>query len=212
MAPRILLADDHEMVRAGLRTVLEAHPGWEIVAEAEDGEKAIARALETQPDVAIVDYFLPIFNGAEVTRQIRARLPNTEVLIFTLSDDDAVVGSALDAGARAFVLKNEGSDALVAAVLALASHRPSFSGQLSERLVQSYLAANRHTVGDTLSPRERSVIQLIAEGHTNQEIAKLLSLSVKTIESHRSTAMGKIGANSTAEIVRYAIKHRLTEL
>jgi DNA-binding NarL/FixJ family response regulator len=212
MAPRILLADDHEMVRAGLRAVLEAHPGWEVVAEAADGEKAISRALETRPDVAIIDYFLPLFNGAEVTRQIKSRIPNTEVLIFTLSDDDAVVGEALDAGARAFVLKNEGNDALIAAVLALASHRPSFSGKLSERLVQSYLTANRRASGDSLSARERSVVQLIAEGHTNQEIAKLLSLSVKTIESHRATAMAKIGAASTAEIVRYAIKHRLSEL
>jgi DNA-binding NarL/FixJ family response regulator len=200
------------MIRAGLRSVLEANQGWEVVAEAEDGEKAIAKAMETRPDVAIVDYFLPVFNGAEVTRQIKSRLPNTEILIFTLSDDDAVVGEALNAGARGFVLKNEGNEALVAAVIALTNHRPSFSGQLSERLVQSYLLNNRSGAIETLTPRERTVVQLIAEGSTNQQIARLLKLSVKTIETHRSTAMAKIGANSTADIVRYAIKHKLSEL
>src|SRR5262245_44521544 len=133
MAPRILVADDHEMLRAGLRAVLEANEGWEVVAEAEDGAKAVAKALETRPDVAILDYFLPLFNGAEVARQIRHRLPDTEILIFTLSDDDAVVGDSLQAGARAFIMKSEGKDALIAAVTELANHRPSFSGRVSER-------------------------------------------------------------------------------
>src|SRR5262245_58510244 len=211
-APRLLLADDHEMVRAGLRTVLEAQPGWQVVAEAADGESAASLALETRPDVAIIDYFLPLFNGAEVTRRIRARLPHTEVLIYTLSDDDLVVSDSLDAGAKGFVLKSESSDVLISAVIALANHRTSFSRQLSEQLVQSYLTASRSIAAEELTPRERSVVQLIAEGRTNREVARLLGLSVKTVESHRATAMAKIGAKTTADIVRYGIKHRLSEL
>ena len=212
MVLRLLLADDHDVVRAGLRAVIEANQGWQVVAEAEDGGKAVAQALETRPDVAVVDYFLPVLNGAEVTRQIKKRLPETEVLIFTLSDDEAVLQDVLVAGARGFVLKGESNGTLVAAVMALANHRPSFSGRLSERLVQAYLADGGSTAVDPLSPRERSVVQLIAEGHSNQEIADLLKLSVKTIEAHRSTAMAKINATSTADVVRYAIKRKLSEL
>src|SRR5215471_4989524 len=128
MTLRFLLADDHDVVRAGLRAVIESSCGWEVVAEASDGGNAVARALETRPDIAVIDYFLPILNGAEVTRQIKRRLPDTEVLIFTLSDDEAVLQDVLAAGARGFVLKGESNRTLLAAVMALANHRPSFSG------------------------------------------------------------------------------------
>jgi DNA-binding NarL/FixJ family response regulator len=211
MTTRILIADDHEMVRAGIRAVLAGREGWEIVAEAGDGRDAIAKALQTRPHVAVVDYFLPIIDGVEVTRQIRDRLPGTEVLIFTLHDDDAVMSEVLNAGARAFVLKSEANELLVSAVAALEHHRPFFSRKLSERLVQGYLAKGSRTPLDLLTPRERTIVQLITEGNTNQQIASLLNLSVKTIESHRAGAMAKIGATSTAGIVRYAIKHKLVK-
>ena len=209
---RILIADDHEIVRSGLRFILEAHAGWEVVAEAADGKDAIIKAQETQPDIAILDYSMPLVNGAEATRQIRKRNPSIEVLIFTMHGSDAVIGEVLDAGARAYLLKSDPRQTLISAVEALAEHEPFFSGQISEKLVETYLRAQPGQIGvSVLSRRERIVVQLIAEGHT-KEISGILSLNIKTIESHRAAAMRKLNVTSTAGIVRYAIRNRLTEL
>jgi DNA-binding NarL/FixJ family response regulator len=206
---RILIADDHEVVRSGLRAILEAREGWEVVAEAENGKDAVTKALGTQPDVAIIDYALPVINGTEATRQIRARLPNTEILIFTMHDSDALVRELLEAGARAYLLKSDANKYLIAAVDSLVNHRPFFTGQVSEELLKSYLAPRLRR--DTLTARERIIIYQIAEGHSNKEIAEILNLSVKTIESHRTTAMCKLNVTSTAAIVRYAIRNKLVE-
>jgi DNA-binding NarL/FixJ family response regulator len=210
MITRILIADDHEMIRSGLRSVLEKHEGWQVVAEAATGRDAVDLAAQTHPDVAVVDYLLPILNGAEVTRQIRNRSPQTEVLIFTLHDQDMLITEVLEAGARGYVIKSEANEHLVSAVAALADHRPYFSARFSERLVQNFLSSGKPT--DAMSARERAIVQLIAEGHTNQQMAKLLNLSVKTIEAHRSSAMKKIGVTSTAGIIHYAIKNKVVEL
>jgi DNA-binding NarL/FixJ family response regulator len=212
MSTRILIADDHAMIRSGLRSVLEAHSGWEVVAEAADGREAVAQALQTRPNVAVVDYLLPALNGIEVTRQIRGKLPETEVLIFSLHEEDSIISEVLEAGARAYVLKSEANDYLVSAVAALAEHRPFFSGRISERLMRGFVSKNRGESIDGLTPRERLIVQMIAEGQTNQSIARTLNLSVKTIESHRAAAMAKIGATSTVAIARYAIKNKLVEL
>jgi DNA-binding NarL/FixJ family response regulator len=208
---RILIADDHEVVRSGLRFILEARTGWQVVAEAADGKEAIDKALDAKPDVAVVDYSLPLMNGVEITRQIRSRLPQTEVLIFTMHDSDALVGEALQAGARAFLLKSEAQHCLVAAVEALVAHRPYFTGRLSERLLETFLSAQGHAGAPTLSPRERGVVQLIAEGLSNKEMSAVLNLSVKTIETHRAAAMRKLNVTSTAALVRYAIRNKLVE-
>ena len=210
-ATRILIADDHEVVRSGLKSILEARDGWLVVAEAGDGKEAISKALETKPDVAIVDYSLPLMNGVEVTRQIRTRLPKSEVLMFTMHDSDALIGEVLQAGARAFLLKSDAQHYLVSAVESLSSHKPFFTGKLSERLLETFLSAQGHGSASTLSPRERLVVQLIAEGNSNKEMSSVLNVSIKTVETHRAAAMRKLNLGSTAALVRYAIRNKLVE-
>jgi len=208
---RILIADDHDVVRSGIRSILEGQDGWEVVAEASDGKSAVSKAIETQPDVAIIDYSLPVMNGADATRQIRARLPKSEVLIFTMHYSDALIGDVLQAGARGFLLKSDAQHYLVSAVQSLAAHQPFFTGQLSEKLLETYLTAQGQPAGSTLSSRERMVVQLIAEGHSNKDMSSVLNLSVKTIETHRAAAMRKLNVTSVAALVRYAIRNRLVE-
>jgi DNA-binding NarL/FixJ family response regulator len=208
---RILIADDHDVVRAGVRAILESREGWEVVAEAANGKDAITKAIESKPDVAIVDYSLPVINGIGVTRQIHARLPTAEILIFTMHDSDALVGELLDAGARGYLLKSDAKQYLIAAVESLVNHKPFFTGRVSEQLLNSYLTTRSRRADGALSPRERMIVQLIAEGNGNKEMAAILNLSVKTIESHRATAMRKLNVTSTAGIVRYAIRNKLVE-
>jgi DNA-binding NarL/FixJ family response regulator len=151
---------------------------------------------------------LPLINAIEATRQIRARVPDAEILIFTIHDSDALVRELLEAGAHAYLLKSDASKYLITAVESLANHKPFFTGRVSEQLLKSCLTP-RPLSRDTLTPRERLIVHSIAEGHTNKEIAKILSLSVKTIETHRATAMRKLNLTSTAAIVRYAIRNKL---
>ena len=201
---RILIADDHEVVRSGLRAILEAHEGWQVVAEARDGKEAIAKAVDTEPDIAIVDYSLPTMNGVEATRQILARIPTAEVLIFTMHDSDVLIREVLEAGARAYLLKSDANRHLVAAVESLAAHKPFFTGRVSEQLLDTFLSRQRGAE-TSLSPRERVIVQLIAEGHSNREMSEILALSIKTIETHRSRLVEKLGLRSRAELVRYAL-------
>jgi DNA-binding NarL/FixJ family response regulator len=207
---RILIADDHEIVRLGLRAILEAHEGWEIVAEVDNGKDAITAIIENKPDVAIVDYLLPLINGIEVARDIKSRQINTEILIFTMYDSDVLVKEAFKAGARGFLLKSDAKEQLRSAIEALLVHRPFFTGPVSEKILASYLSTNAPPMV-ALTPRERMVVQLIAEGQTNKSMAKVLNLSVKTIETHRASAMDKISVKSTAGLIRYAIKNMLIE-
>jgi DNA-binding NarL/FixJ family response regulator len=207
---RILIADDHDVVRSGLRSTLEAHPNWEVVAEASDGKEAIFKAIEAKPDVAVLDYSLPLVNGIEATRQIRARLPSTEVLIFTMHDSEALIERLLKAGARGYLLKSDANRYLIAAIESLEIHKPFFTGRVSEALLESFLTRTSHA-GSALTHRERAVVQLIAEGHTNKETGELLNISLKTVESHRASAMRKLNLASSADLVRYAIRNRLVE-
>lgn len=207
---RILIADDHDVVRSGIRTILEAHEGWEVVGEARDGKEAIDQALATRPDIVVLDYGLPLVNGVEATRQIRARVPGVEVLIFTVHDTDSLIRDVLEAGARGFLLKSDAKQLLVSAVESLAAHRPFFTGKVSEALLDTYLSkAVDHS--SALTSREKAVVQLIAEGKTNKQIADILSISTKTVETHRATAMGKLNLDSTAALIRYAIRNKLVE-
>jgi DNA-binding NarL/FixJ family response regulator len=207
---RILIADDHEVVRSGLRRILAAQPNWEVVAEAADGKEAITKATDTKPDIAVLDYSLPRINGMEVTRQIRARLPRTEVLIFTMHDSEELIQELLKAGARGYLLKSDASRHLITAIESLALHKPFFTAKVSEQLLDTYLAQPERE-GSALTSRERGVVQLIAEGHTNKQIANLLNISLKTVETHRSAIMRKLGLSSSASLVRYAIRNRLVE-
>ena len=207
---RILIADDHDVVRSGLRSVLEAQPRWEVIAEAADGKDAIDKAIEAKPDVAVLDHSLPIVNGVEVTRQIRARLPRTEVLIFTMHDNEALIAELLKAGAKGYLLKSDAKRYLIAAIESLAVHKPFFTARVSEALLDSFLTGTNQ-LGSALTNRERSVVQLIAEGHTNKQIALLLNISIKTVETHRATVMRKLNLASSADLVRYAIRNKLVE-
>jgi len=203
----ILLADDHAVVRTGLRHALEARAGWRVCAEVGDGREAVARAIEQRPDIAVLDLTMPGLNGIEATRRIREACPATRVVLFTMHAEEAVAREALRAGATGFVVKSDPAAVLFAAVEAAAAHR---------RFVTPALAGALHPEGReprdaTLTPREREVVQLLAEGATNARISELLGISVKTVEAHRIGAMRKLRASSTVELVRYALRHRLVE-
>src|SRR5215204_7314499 len=205
---RILIADDHDVVRSGVRAILEAQTGWEVVGEAENGKDAVDQALATRPDVIVLDYALPVLNGIEATRQIRARIRGAEILIFTMHDTATLVREVLEAGAKGYLLKSDARRFLIAAVDSLAAHKPFFTGKVSEALLETYLANNRGTI---LSPRERAVVQLIAEGKSNKVVGDVLAISQKTVESHRAAAMRKLNLDSTAALVRYAVRNKLVE-
>jgi len=189
---------------------LEAQPNWEVVAEAADGKEAVVKALETKPDIAVLDYSLPILNGIEVTRQIRTRVPQTEVLVFTMHESDTLMRDLLQAGARGYLLKSDAKQFLITAIQSLAAHKPFFTSRVSETLLESFLTTTDGERG-ILTARERSVVQLIAEGRTNKQIANVLNISLKTVETHRASAMRKLNLTSTAAVVRYAIRNRLVE-
>jgi len=207
---RILIADDHDVVRSGLRHVIESQPNWQVAAEAADGKEAVQKALETKPDVAVIDYSLPLINGVEATRQIRAALPHTEVLIFTMHDDETIIKELLKAGARGYLLKTDTQRHLIGAIEALAVHKPFFTTKISEALVDSFISRPVRERA-LLTDRERGIVQLIAEGYTNKEIAGLLKISVKTVETHRGAIRRKLNLSSPAALVRYAIRNRIVE-
>ncbi|MFC0202844.1 response regulator [Novosphingobium soli] len=209
---RIVLADDHEAIRLGVRAVLSAHPDWRIVGEASDGREALETIRSVRPDIAILDYSLPMMNGLELTRAIKKELPRTEVLIFTMHDREDVLAELLTAGARGYLLKSDASKHLIAAVEALSIRRPYFSGNVSQTLLDRFVEmAAKETSATALTPREREILQLIAEGRLNKEIAAILGLSIKTVETHRAAAMHKLDLKSTADLVRYAVRNNIIE-
>jgi DNA-binding NarL/FixJ family response regulator len=206
---RILVADDHETVRSGLRAILEGRAGWEVVAEARDGNEAVAEAIEKRPDVAIIDYSMPLMSGVEVTRRIKEHQLATEILIFTMHDSNALALQAFQAGARAFLLKSDANKMLLAAVESLIVHKPFFAGAFSSEL--KAMATGKGAANQMLSPREKTVVKLVAEGYSNKGVSAILNLSIKTTETHRSAAMRKLNINSTAGLVRYAVRTKLVE-
>jgi DNA-binding NarL/FixJ family response regulator len=208
---RILIADDHEVVRAGLQNILEMHCNWCIVAAVSNGKEAIQKAAETNPDIAVIGHPLPLINGIDVTRRIKARLPGTEVLILTTNQNEILITEYLRAGALAYLLKSDTKLHLIAAVEALASHKPFFTPQVSEALMHALTTRPRND-GVALTSRQRQVLQLIAEGHTNKSAAEILNISIKTVETHRATVMRKLNFSSSAALVRYAVRNDLIEL
>lgn len=214
---RILVADDHEIVRQGLRALLEAQPGWQVVAEAVDGREALDKAKRLHPDVVVLDVSMPNLNGLEATRQIRKALPQTEVLILTMHDSEQLVREVLEAGARGYVLKSDAGRELVTAVESVRQSKPHFTSRVSEIVLDGYLnAGGRAEVYSAprtvrLSPREREIVQLLAEGKSNKEVAAALHISVKTAETHRTNLMRKLDLHSISELVRYAIRNKMVE-
>ncbi len=209
---RILIADDHQAMRQGVRTLLESHPAFQVIAEAADGREALDLAVETKPDIAILDYSLPLMNGLELTRAIKHALPRTEILIYTMHDREQILIDVLRAGARGYVLKSDSGTHLVAAVRALSNRKPYFSGAISETLLEHFIESDHDfDKGITLTAREREIVQLIAEGKLNKQIAHILDISVKTVETHRAAAMHKLKIRTTAELVLYAVRNNIVE-
>jgi DNA-binding NarL/FixJ family response regulator len=208
---RILIADDHDIVRRGVRDILVAQPGWEVCGEAADGREAVEIGLREKPDIAILDVSLPLLNGIGVTRQLRQALPKIEVLLFTMHDDEETVSGGLAAGARGYLRKTDSDQHLVAAVSALGAHRPYFSSAISELVLNAALHERSRPRLESFTGRELEVAQLIAEGHSNKGIARRLNISVKTVESHRASAMRKAGVRTAAEFVRFSIKNKLIQ-
>lgn len=208
---RIMIVDDHDAIRRGVRALIETRATYQVVAEASDGREAIVAARESAPDIAVLDYSLPELNGLDLTLSLRHEFPRMEILIYTMHDREDMIMEVLRAGARGFVLKSDTERHLLAALDALSIHRPYFSGAVSETLLDQFLKTAPHIAGTTLTHREREVVQMIAEGRINKEIAQLLSISVKTVETHRATAMHKLKLRTTADLVRYAVRNAIIQ-
>jgi len=207
----ILIADDHAVVRAGLRTLLESRPSWEICAEAADGRDAVEKAAKHKPHIAILDIGMPLLNGVEATRHIRKASPSTEILILTMHESDDLVQQVVQAGARGFILKDEADRVLLDAVHALSQHKPFFSSRVSEAAATPDASDNAKSSRSRLTPREREILQLLAEGKSNKEVANLLNISVNTAEAHRANIMLKLDFHSLAELIMYAIRNNIIQ-
>ena len=210
---RVLVADDHEIVRKGVRGLLEAR-GYDVVGEAADGSEAVEKVLDLAPDIAIIDITMPRLSGLEAARRIGAQAPRTEILILTMHHSEQMVREVLEAGARGYILKSDAAKHLIAAVEALVAHRPYFTADVSQQLLDAYLsrqeggAQAEHSDRD-LTVREREVLQLLAEGKSNKEVASLLDLSVKTVETHRSNLMRKLDLHGLGDLIHYALRNNL---
>ena len=212
---RILIADDHEVVRDGLRALIEHEPGWEVCGTAVTGREAVERAKELKPDIAVLDMTMPELSGLEAVRQIKRALPQTEVLVFSAHRSEEVVAQVFDAGAKSYICKADAGRYLVAAIRSLAEHKPFFTPEVSQILFAKFLAADgsrkNGTAEQKLTTREREIVRLLAEGRSNKETASLLGISVRTCETHRASLMRKLGLDSLASLVRYAVRNHIIE-
>jgi DNA-binding NarL/FixJ family response regulator len=211
---RILLADDHEIVRRGLNALLGTRPDWQVCGEAENGREAVALAVKLKPNVAILDLSMPQLNGLEATRQIRREVPETEVLVFSMYESEQFVRNLLAAGARGYVLKSDVAAQLLTAVETVARHKPFFTSEVAERVLEGFLklgelSSDENSGGGILTPREREIVQLLAEARSNKEVSTILGISVKTVETHRASIMRKLGISSIVDLVHYAIRNNL---
>jgi DNA-binding NarL/FixJ family response regulator len=206
---KILIADDHEVVRTGLRAIVEARADWIVCAEAADGKQCLELVSKLKPDVAIVDYSMPVMNGLEVCRRIKSDRLQTGVLILTMFEEEKIMAGALLAGARGLLVKSDARYHLVAAIEALLDQRPYLTSAALEKLLRDYLSFRMERPAAILTAREQNVVQLIAEGHTNRSAGAVLNLSVKTVETHRASAMRKLNVSSAAELVRYAVRAKM---
>ena len=214
---RILVADDHEVVRKGLVALLQQQPNWEVCGEAADGREAVEKTRELKPDVVILDIGMPSLNGLEATRQILKLNAQAKVLILTLHDSDQVVRDVLNAGARGFLLKSDAARDLVAAVEALRRDKTYFTSKVAAMVLEGYLRNGTGpapaTIGrNRLTPREREIVQLLAEGKSTKEVAVVLGLSVKTAETHRSNIMRKLQLHSVSDLVLYAVRNNIVHV
>lgn len=213
--PKVLIADDHEIVRRGLRKLIEEQPGWEVVAEVSDGREAVEKAKVTRPDVIVLDIGMPSLNGLEATKQILKVDPKAKVLILTVHDSDQMIRQVLDAGASGYVLKTDAGRDLVTAIDALRRNKTFFTAKVGQMVLDGYLnkrtQAQQEVETGRLTMRQREVVQLLAEGKSSKEVAVVLGLSVKTAETHRANIMRRLNCSCVSELVRYAIRNNIIE-
>ena len=214
---KVLVVDDHEVVRKGLRTILEEQPGWEVSGEASNGREAVDKVRTLKPDVTVVDVSMPGLNGLEATRQMLKNDPQTKVLILTMHESDPLIREVLDAGARGYLLKSDAGKDLVSAVEAIRRNKTYFTATVAQMVLDGYLDKKQRTPVDNdvpasrLTPRQREIVQLLAEGKSSKEVAVALNLSVKTAETHRANIMRRLNCHSVSELVRYAIRNNIID-
>jgi DNA-binding NarL/FixJ family response regulator len=213
---KILVADDHDIVRRGLKQLLSSRPGWEVCGEAKTGREAVALAEQLKPEIVVMDISMPDLNGLEAARKIHKASPKIGILILTLHFSDQLVRDIVDAGARAYIMKSDADRDLISAVEALANRRAFFTSRAAEMLLNRFAAQNsvadpQPYLRDRLTGREREIVQLLAEGKSSKEVADALGISVKTAETHRANIMRKLEMHSVSEVVRYAIKNQIIE-
>jgi DNA-binding NarL/FixJ family response regulator len=211
MTVRILIADDQALVRAGFKMILDAEDDLDVVGEASDGAEAVAEALATRPDIAILDVAMPRLTGIQATREIKAHAPDIDVLILSMHDDERYLFEALKAGASGYVLKSEADHDLVDAVRAISRGESFLTNAAQRSLVREWMADGASGPAEPLTPREQEVLKLIAEANTNREIGAILHLAEKTVESHRANILRKLGMRDRVQLVRYAIRRGLIE-
>jgi DNA-binding NarL/FixJ family response regulator len=214
---RILVADDHDLMRRGIKTLLQTHVGWEICGEAQTGREAVSRTEELKPDIVVLDISMPDLNGIEAARRIRKASPETEVLILSLHFSDQLIREIVEAGVRGYIVKSDSDRDLIVAVETLAKHKPFFTPRATEVILSNFnnTGGNRvevpETVQDRLTSREREIVQLLAEGKSSKEVANSLNISVKTAETHRANIMRKLQLHTVSELVRYAVRNQIIE-
>jgi DNA-binding NarL/FixJ family response regulator len=211
---RILIVDDHAVVRRGVRALLESQAGWEVAGEAATGREAIASARRLQPDIVIMDLSLPELNGLDATRELLKESPRSEVLVLTMHHSEELARDVLQAGARGYVLKSDADENLIAAVDSLRQHKPFLTATVTEFVLDDYLRLSdrdERTAHTAVTTRERQLIQLLAEGQSNKQAATALGISVKTVEAHRANLMRKLRLRSVSELVRYAIRNNIVQ-
>ena len=212
---RIVVVDDHGVVRRGVRALLESHPGWEVVGEGGNGRDAVELVRTLRPHVIVLDLSMPDMNGLEATRQIVAESPQTEVLVLTMHHSEQLARDVLQAGARGYLLKSDADQNLIAAVDNLRQHKPFLTSTVTEFVLDGYMqltdSSSRDDSAAMVTPREREIIQLIAEGHSSKQAATTLGVSVKTVDTHRANIMRKLRLRSVSDIVRYAIRNKIVQ-
>jgi len=213
-AVSLLVADDHEIVRRGIRALIQEQPGWHVAAEANDGRDAVAKATKIQPDVAILDITMPSLNGIDAAMQIAKVSPRTKVLILTVHESDQLSRKAIDAGARGYMLKTDAAFDLITAVSSLLSNKTFFTPSVAQMVLNEYLGKGPTANGDEvlqITAREREIVQLLAEGKHSKEVGQVLAISSKTVETHRSNILRKLHCHSVADLVRYAVRNHIVE-